>query len=210
MSSTIKINSVTKLSHNWGRFDNYEVTHGRRDGGQQTVLREVYDHGSAAALLLYAPEPDTVILPRQFRLPPHLNGDPAWLIEVAAGLLDGEAPEIAAQREALEETGYAAEDLVLLCNAYMSPGSLTEKCACYIGRYRPGQQAHNGGGLAEEGEDIEVLELGFAQALGMIASGEIIDAKTVLLLQGLALQRRAGTGADGPETLPFSSQPVPG
>jgi len=192
MSSSIKINSVTKLSHNWGRFDNYEVTHGRRDGSAQTVLREVYDHGSAAAVLLHAPETDTVILTRQFRLPPHLNGDPAWLIEVPAGLLDGEAPEIAARREALEETGYAGEDLVLLCNAYISPGAVTEKCACFIGRYTPGQQAHSGGGLDHEGEDIEVLELGFAQAYGMIASGEITDAKTILLLQGLALQLAAG------------------
>lgn len=190
MSKTVKINSVTRLSHNWGRFDNYAVTHGRRDGGEQTVMREVYDHGSAAAVLLYAPETDTVLLTRQFRLPPHLNGDPAWLIEVPAGLLDGEPPEIAARREALEETGYAARDLVLLCNAYMSPGSLTEKCACFIGRYDPGQPVQAGGGLAEEGEDIEVLELGFAQALEMIARGEIADAKTIMLLQGLALQQR--------------------
>ena len=193
MSNSVKINSVTKLSHNWGRFDNYEVTHGRRDGGEQTVVREVYDHGSAAAILLYAPETGTVILTRQFRLPAHLNGDPAWLIEAPAGMLDGEAPDTAARREALEETGYAATDLVLLANVYMSPGALTEKCACYLGRYTPGRQAEAGGGLAAEGEDIEVLELGFDAALAMMASGEIVDAKTILLLQGLAL--RLATGA---------------
>ena len=197
MSNSVKINSVTKLSHNWGRFDNYQVTHGRRDGGTQTVTREVYDHGSAAAVLLYASETQTVILTRQFRLPPHLNGDPAWLIEVPAGLLDGEAPAIAAQREALEETGYAGHDLELLFDAYMSPGAVTEKCACFLGRYLPGQQAHGGGGLAVEGEDIEVLEMGFAQAFGMIGSGEISDAKTIMLLQALAL-RLAGRAASPP------------
>lgn len=190
MSKTVTIDSVAKLSHNWGRFDNYTVTHGRRDGGTQTVVREVYDHGSAAAVLLHAPDADTVILTRQFRLPPHLNGDPAWLIEVAAGLLDGEEPVVAAQREALEETGYAGTDLQFQFDAYMSPGSVTEKCACFIGRYTPGERAHAGGGLDAEGEDIEVLEIGFAQAFAMIASGEIVDAKTILLLQALALQRQ--------------------
>lgn len=192
MSNSVKINSVTKLSHNWGRFDNYEVTHGRRDGGEQTVLREVYDHGSAAAVLLYAPETRTVILTRQFRLPVHLNGDPAWMIEAPAGLLDGEAPEIAARREALEETGYDGQDLVFLFNAYMSPGSLTEKCACFIGRYTPDGQVHHGGGLDHEGEDIEVLELGFDAAFAMIGRGEIADAKTILMLQALALKLAAG------------------
>ena len=193
MSRRVTIQSVTPLSHNWGRFDNYQVTHGRRDGGEQTVTREVYDHGSAAAVLLHAPEADTVILTRQFRLPPHLNGDAAWLIEVPAGLLDGEDPLLAAQREALEETGYAGTDLVLQFDAYMSPGSLTEKCACFIGRYAAGEPVHAGGGLDDEGEDIEVLELSFEQAFAMIGRGEIVDAKTIMLLQALALQRRPAT-----------------
>ncbi|MGV8853533.1 MAG: NUDIX domain-containing protein [Devosia sp.] len=188
MSKTVRINSVTRLSDNWGRLNSYEVTHGRRDGGEQTVLREVYEHGSAAAVLLYAPETGTVILTRQFRLPPFLNGDPAWVIEVPSGKLDGEAPAIAAQREVLEETGYVARDLVLVFSAYVSPGSLTEQCACFIGQYEAGQRLHDGGGLAAEGEDIEVFEISFAAALGMIASGEIVDAPTILLLQAQALR----------------------
>ncbi|MCS6758730.1 MAG: NUDIX domain-containing protein [Candidatus Devosia euplotis] len=192
MSKSVTINNVTKLSHNWGRFDNYVVTHGRRDGGKLSLTREVYDHGSAAAVLLYTPQTHSVILTRQFRLPAHLNGDPAWLIEVPAGMLDGEAPEIAARREALEETGYLGEDLVFLFNAYMSPGSLTEKCACFFGRYTPGQPVHVGGGLADEGEDIEVLEMGFDAAFAMIGSGEIADAKTILLLQAVALRLARG------------------
>ena len=101
MDDSIKILDVTPLAKDWGRLDRYEVSHGRRDGTSQTVRREVYDHGSAAAVLMYAPEQQTVILTRQFRLPPHLNGDKAWLIEAPAGLLDGEAPAIAAHRLSL-------------------------------------------------------------------------------------------------------------
>lgn len=190
MTDTIKIDSVTKLAHNWGRFDDYTITHARRDGSLQTVRREVYDHGSAAAVLLYAPETDSVLLTRQFRLPPHLNGDPAWLIEAPAGLLDGEAAAIAARREAIEETGYEPLELQFLFDAYMSPGSVTEKCACYLGRYVPGQKVAQGGGLAHEGEDIEVFELRRDAAIAMIGTGEINDAKTIMMLQALQLQLR--------------------
>ena len=189
MSDKIIIESVTKLAHNWGRFDDYQVNHPRRDGRSQTVRREVYDHGSAAAVLLHAPEAGTIILTRQFRLPPHLNGDAAWMIEVPAGMLDGESAAVAAHREAVEETGYEPADLQFMFNAYMSPGSLTEKCACFLARYTPGAPLHAGGGLEHEGEDIEVFEIGFAEALAMIGTGEIIDAKTIMLLQALALQQ---------------------
>lgn len=192
MSDKIIIESVTKLSHNWGRFDDYHVSHARRDGSMQTVRREVYDHGSAAAVLLYAPETGNIILTRQFRLPPHLNGDPAWLIEAPAGLLDGEAPAVAAHREAIEETGYEPEAMVFLFDVYMTPGAVTEKCACYLARYTPGRKVGEGGGLAGEGEDIEVFEMGFDAALVMIESGEIVDAKTILMLQALALRLAKG------------------
>lgn len=188
MSQTIKIESVTPLARNWGRFDNYQVTHGRRDGSEQTVMREVYDHGNAAAVLLHAPGTDTVVLTRQFRLPPHLNGDAAWLIEVPAGLLDGEAPDVAARREVIEETGYEPTDLRFQFDAYMSPGAVTEKCACFIGRYEPGKTVSAGGGLAGEGEDIEVFEVPLVEALAMIGTGQIVDAKTIMLLQSLALR----------------------
>ena len=194
MTDPVTILNATPLARDWGKLDRYEVDHVRRDGTRQTVLREVYDHGSAAAILLYAPAERTLILTRQFRLPAHLNGDPAWLIEAPAGLTDGEAPDIAARREAIEETGYDPEALVFLFDAYMSPGSLTEKCACYLGRYRPGAQAGAGGGLAHEGEDIEVLELGLDEAMTMMATGAITDAKTIMMLQALALRLAAGDG----------------
>jgi nudix-type nucleoside diphosphatase (YffH/AdpP family) len=193
MSDPVIIKSVTSLAQAWGRLDRYEVDHIRRDGSRQTVMREVYDMGSAAAVLMFAPGPRSVILTRQFRLPPHLNGDAAWLIEAPAGLLDGEAPVIAARREAIEETGYEPQDLVFLFDAYMSPGSKTEKCACFLAHYTPGHRVAEGGGLGAEGEDIEVLELGLDQALDMIGDGAISDAKTILMLQALAL-RLAGEG----------------
>ncbi|MCS6761576.1 MAG: NUDIX domain-containing protein [Candidatus Devosia symbiotica] len=126
MPRPVKINSVTRLSHNWGRFDNYDVTHARRDGGEQTVTREICDHGSAAAVLLYAPGTHSVVPTRQCRLPTFLNSDPARLIEAPAGVL-GEASAIAAQREALEETGYRAADLVFVCNRLYEPGLADRK-----------------------------------------------------------------------------------
>lgn len=192
MTEPVIIRSSTLLARNWGRLDRYEVDHIRRDGTRQTVEREVYDHGSAAAVLMFAPAGRTVILTRQFRLPPHLNGDPGWLIEAPAGMLDGEAPEIAARREAIEETGYDPEALTFLFDAYASPGSLTEKCACFLGRYTPGRSVSAGGGLSAEGEDIEVFELGLDEALAMIAAGAIVDSKTIMMLQALALKLAAG------------------
>jgi nudix-type nucleoside diphosphatase (YffH/AdpP family) len=193
MSEPVTVKSVTPLARGWGRLDRYEVDHVRQDGTRQTVLREVYDHGSAAAVLMFAPAQRTVILTRQFRLPPHLNGDAAWMIEAPAGLLDGdEAPDVAARREALEETGYDPEAMLFLFNAYMSGGSLTEKCACYLGRYAPGRRQSAGGGLSAEGEDIEVFELGLDEALAMVTTGAIIDAKTIMMLQALALRLAAG------------------
>src|SRR5690606_22003904 len=169
----ITIDSITPLARDWGRLDRYEVTHARLDGTRQTVHREVYDHGSAAAVLMFSAATRSVILTRQFRLPPHLNGDPAWMIEAPAGLLDGEAPALAARREAIEETGYEPEALVFLFDAYMSPGSLTEKCACFLGNYTPGQQVSADGGLTADGEDIEVFELQLKQALEMIGSDAV-------------------------------------
>ena len=193
MSDPVTIKNITPLARGWGRLDRYEVDHLCQDGRWQTVQREVYDHGSAAAVLMFAPVERRVILTRQFRLPPHLNGDPAWLIEAPAGLLDGdEAPEAAARREALEETGYEPEAIEFLFNAYMSGGSLTEKCACFLARYTPGQRQAEGGGLSAEGEDIEVFELGLDEALAMVVAGTIMDAKTIMMLQALELRLAKG------------------
>lgn len=188
MSDPEILDHVT-LSAAWGTLKEYRIAQSGADGVRQIVTREVYDHGSAAAVLLYDPGTRHIVLTRQFRLPVHLNGDPAWLIEAPAGLLDGDTPEDCARREAREETGYDPASLTFVCDAYMSPGSLTEKCACFIGTVRLGERVETGGGLAHEGEVIETVEMPLDTALARVASGEIVDAKTVLMLFWLTLNR---------------------
>jgi nudix-type nucleoside diphosphatase (YffH/AdpP family) len=185
----VKIVSSRILAENWGRLTGTTLDYQRRDGTVQRLEREVYDHGNAAALLLHDPRHDRVLLVRQFRYPALLNGDQPDLLEVCAGLLDGEDPLVAAAREALEESGHAARNIRHVCDAYMSPGSLTEKVSLYIGDYDETTLRHAGGGLVEEGEEIELVELDFAEALAMSRDGRIMDAKTIILLQHLALER---------------------
>ena len=189
MTSRVKIVSSRILAENWGRLTGTTLDYQRRDGTVQRLEREVYDHGNAAALLLHDPRHDRVLLVRQFRYPALLNGDQLDLLEVCAGLLDGEDPLVAAAREALEESGHAARNIRHVCDAYMSPGSLTEKVSLYIGDYDETTLRHAGGGLVEEGEEIELVELDFAEALAMSRDGRIMDAKTIILLQHLALER---------------------
>jgi nudix-type nucleoside diphosphatase (YffH/AdpP family) len=185
----VKIVSTQTLADNWGKLTSTSLDYARRDGTVQRLEREVYDHGNAAALLLHDPLRHRVLLVRQFRYPALLNGDQPDLLEVCAGLLDGDDPLEAAAREALEETGHAPRNIRHVCDAYMSPGSLTEKVSLYIGDYDETTLRHAGGGLAHEGEEIELVELDFAEALAMTRDGRIIDAKTILLLQHLALEQ---------------------
>ena len=191
MTSRVKIVSSRTLAKNWGRLTSTTLDYQRRDGTVQRLDREVYDHGNAAALLLHDPLTDRVLLVRQFRYPALLNGDQPDLLEVCAGLLDGEDPLVAAAREALEESGHEPRNIRHVCDAYMSPGSLTEKVSLYVGDYNETTLRHAGGGLVEEGEEIELVELDFAEALSMTRDGRIMDAKTIILLQHLALERPA-------------------
>lgn len=185
----IRIIGVETLSKNWGRLSNYtfEITH--RDGSRAQHQREVYDRGDAAVVLLHDPSRDTVVLTRQFRLPAHLHGPSGYLVEACAGLLDGDDPETCARKEAEEETGYRVTSVRHLFDAYMSPGSVTEKLHCFIAGYDAAARVSAGGGLDHEGEDIEVLEMRFETALAMIRSGDIADAKTIMVLQQLALEK---------------------
>lgn len=189
MAQDVKLVREEVLVEAWGTLSRADIELRRRDGTWQSQSREVYDHGSAAAVLLCNPATGMVILTRQFRYPVHRNGDPAWLIEACAGLLDGDSPMQCAARESEEETGYRPYELIHAFAAYASPGSLTEKLDCFIGLYDAASKISAGGGLHHEGEDIEVLELPFATAFAMIASGQIIDAKTIMLLQHAALTR---------------------
>lgn len=176
------------LSDNWYVLKKYTFDIQRRDGSWQTQNREVYDRGNGATILLYNREKKSVVLTRQFRFPVSVNGHSGLLIEAAAGLLDQASPEARIMAEAEEETGFKVSHLEKVFEAYMSPGSVTEKLYFFIAEYTERDRTGDGGGLEEEGEDIEVLEWPFEQALAAITRGEIVDGKTIMLLQHLALK----------------------
>jgi nudix-type nucleoside diphosphatase (YffH/AdpP family) len=159
----------------------------RGDGEWQTQNREIFERGNAAALLPYNLAQRTVVLVRQFRYPAYLNGYDDLLIEAAAGLLDDETPQVRIRAEAEEETGYRLGHIRKIFEAFMSPGAVTEKIHFFVAEYDPTMKVGSGGGLAAEGEDIEVLELDFEKALAMMGDGRIVDAKTIMLLQYAAL-----------------------
>lgn len=186
-----RVQNVTSevLSDNWGEVRKHSFELERRDGNWQRQVRETYDRGHGAAVLLYNLEKRTIILTRQFRFPAFYMGEPnPWLVEAPAGKLDGDDPLTCAKKEAEEETGYRVRDLTLVAAPFMSPGSVTEKLYLYVGEYRADERVSEGGGLEDEGEDIETLELRFADAMAMFERGEIADGKTIILLQHLALK----------------------
>jgi nudix-type nucleoside diphosphatase (YffH/AdpP family) len=171
------------LSKRFVNLEKVTIEHATRSGGRIVVEREIHDHGNAAAILLYDPARKSVVLVRQLRVPVYLNGGEGWMIEVPAGLLDGDHPAEAIAREAMEETGYLVDNAEHLFDAYMSPGSLTERVALFAAEVDLSKKVGEGGGLAHEGEDIEVLELKLDAAFAMIATGEICDGKTIIMLQ---------------------------
>jgi nudix-type nucleoside diphosphatase (YffH/AdpP family) len=183
ISDRIRVKNVRLLSDNHYTLKTTTLEWRRADGEWQTQHRETYDRGNGAALLPYNLARRTVMLVKQFRYPAYVNGCDDLLIEAAAGLLDNESPENRIRAEAEEEIGYRLRDIRKIFEAYMSPGSVTEKLHFFIGEYQPDMKIGSGGGNAEEGEDIEVLELSFDEALAMIADGRIMDAKTIMLLQ---------------------------
>lgn len=189
---TVRIIDTITLSDNGYILKKYVVDYLRRDGTCQRLEREVYDRGNGAVILLYNRQKNSVILIRQFRLPVYVNGHDGFLIEAAAGLLEDLDPVSRIKAEAEEETGFRITDVEKVFEAFMSPGSVTEKLYFFIAEYQDNNRQSDGGGLPEEGEDVEVLEMPFPQALAAIRSGEIIDGKTIMLLQHLALSGRMG------------------
>jgi nudix-type nucleoside diphosphatase (YffH/AdpP family) len=179
----VKIVSSETLSKGFIHLQRLTVEHETLSGDRQTVVREIHDHGNAATILLYDPARKSVILVRQLRLPPVLNGDDGFLIETPAGLLDKDDPLTAIIREAMEETGYRIDRADYLFDAYMSPGTLTERVSFFAAEIDATKKAGKGGGLEEEGEDIEILEMPLADAYEMIGTGKISDGKTIMLLQ---------------------------
>lgn len=179
----IKVISTEILS-NYKYVLKVVIDYQKSDGEWESQSREVYNRGDAAAVLLYNPHTNMLVLTHQFRLPTYLNGnDTGMLIEACAGLLDQDDPEECAKREIKEETGYEITQVEKVFEAYMSAGSLTEIIHFFIAAYSNEMKVSEGGGLQEEHEYINVLELPFAKAYDMIASGEIKDAKTIMLLQ---------------------------
>lgn len=187
-TSRIRIQQVETLSADWGLLKKTTFDYLRRDGSWQRQTRETYDRGNGATILLYDRERRTVLLIRQFRLPTLGNGlDDGLLVETPAGLLDAAAPEARIKAEVEEETGYRLDNVQHLFDAFMSPGSVTELLHFFAGEYRADQRIADGGGLHDEGEDIELLELPFDEALAMARDGRLLDGKTIMLLQYAAL-----------------------
>ena len=177
------------LSDNWYTLRKVTYQQQKEDGTTETNTREVYDRGNGAVILLYNIQTRTVVLTRQFRLPTFINGNPdGMLIEACAGLLDKDHPDVAIKRETEEETGYRVSAVEKVFEAYMSPGSVTEVLYFFIAEYSSAMKVHEGGGLEEEQENIEVLELPVDRAMQMLNSGEIKDAKTIMLLQYIKLR----------------------
>jgi nudix-type nucleoside diphosphatase (YffH/AdpP family) len=187
VSDRIRVQNVRVLSDNHYTLKTTTFEWRRANGEWQTQHRETYDRGNGATLLPYNLAQRTVVLVRQFRYPAYVNGYDGLLIETAAGLLDNASPEVRIRAEAEEETGYRLGEIRKVFEAFMSPGAVTEKLHFFVAEYEAAMQIGRGGGIAAEGEDIEVLELPLQQALAMIADGRIADAKTIMLLQYAAL-----------------------
>lgn len=185
----VRIKQVEILSDNWYVLRKTTYDYLGRNGQWRELTRETYDRGNGATILLYSKAKQTVVLTRQFRFPAFVNGHDGLLIETCAGLLDNDDPHTCIRKETQEETGYVVQHVRKVFEAFMSPGSVTERVHFFVGEYVDEDKRHEGGGLEAEGEDIEVLELPLDQALGMIESGEICDGKTIMLLQYAKLQR---------------------
>ena len=197
MSATkdrVRIVESTTLSDDWYTLKKVTFDFLRRDGTWQRQSRETYDRGNGATILLHNRRTGNVVLTRQFRMPVFVNGHDGMLIEAAAGLLDMATPEERIRLEAEEETGYRVSNIRKVFEAYMSPGSVTEKLYFYLGEYDASTRVNDGGGIEDEGEDLEVLEMPLGTALQLVRSGEIVDGKTIMLLQQLALSEIAEAG----------------
>ncbi|MCM2292084.1 NUDIX domain-containing protein [Allorhizobium sp. BGMRC 0089] len=190
-STRIEIVEDKTLWKGWSHLRKMSFDYTPADGDTRRISWEVFDRGHAVALLLYHPVKKTVILVRQFRIPAYLMGDRPFLLEVPAGMADGQAPDVAVTREALEETGFGIDKPQFLFSTYMSPGAVTEKIHFFFAEVTDSQKVAEGGGLDEENEDLEMVELPLAEAYAMIGRGEIVDAKTVMLLQWAALNLMA-------------------
>ncbi|SAK77375.1 nucleoside diphosphate pyrophosphatase [Caballeronia fortuita] len=188
----VRILKTEVLSDDWYVLRKVTFDFQRRDGAWQRQSRETYDRGNGATILLRDRKSGNVLLTRQFRMPAFVNGHDGMLIETPGGLLDDASPEARIRAEVEEETGYRVQHVEKIFEAFMSPGSVTEKLYFYIGEYDSSMRVSDGGGVVEEGEEIETIEVPLQTAMQMIERGEIMDGKTIMLLQYAALEARSG------------------
>ncbi|MEO6637443.1 MAG: NUDIX domain-containing protein [Ginsengibacter sp.] len=190
MNDKINILKTEIIADNHYKLKKISFEYLDNKGIWQTQTNEIFERGNGAAILLYNPVRKTVTLTKQFRLPSYINGNSnGMLVEVCAGLLDDESPEDGIKRETEEETGYKINNVKRVFKAYMSPGSVTEILYFFIAEYTDEMKVSDGGGLAHEHENIEVIEMPVTEAINMIDTGEIIDAKTIMLLQYVMLHK---------------------
>jgi len=187
VTDRVRVRAETVLAARRFPLREIEFDYRRKDGRWQTQRYEVYGCGDAVAILPYDPTRGMVLLVRQFRLAAFLNGGSVSLVEACAGMLAGSDPESRVREEAEEELGCRVTGVHKLFTAFQSPGVSTERITYFVAEYRSSDRVSAGGGLVNEGEDIEVLELPLDNALDMIGRGEIIDAKTIILLQHVKL-----------------------
>jgi GDP-mannose pyrophosphatase NudK len=192
---SVRIYDIETIAHNKGKLISVSYEQRRRDGEQQKRTREIYHNDNSAVILPYDPDRKTVLLTRQLRLPIFLQDGIERTVEACAGKLEGEQAERRIMKEMQEELGYKVSKVERLFELYVSPAAIMEKIAFFTCTYSPANKVSDGGGLKEEGEDIEVVETTLAEAAAMIVSGEIIDAKTVVLIQYLV--RRTQETASG-------------
>jgi len=189
MNERVRIQKTEILSNNWYTLKKVTFDYQHKNGTWHQQSREAYDRGNGATILLYNKKAKTVILTEQFRLPTYINGNPSgMLIEACAGLLDQDNAEDAIRRETEEETGFTVNEVKKVFEAYMSPGSVTEILFFFVAEYSKDMKTSDGGGV-DEHEDIRVLEIPFQKAIEMVATGEIKDGKTIMLLQYLQLHK---------------------
>jgi GDP-mannose pyrophosphatase NudK len=189
-NNRVKIQKIEVLSNNWYTLRKVIFEYQKNDGTWETQAREAYDRGNGATILLYNRAQKNVILTRQFRMPTYVNGnETGMMIETCAGILEKDNAEDCIRRETEEETGYKVTDVRKIFDLYMSPGSVTEIVSFFVGEYSSAMKINDGGGIAEEQENIEVLELPFNTVLNMVKTGEIKDGKTIILLQYAQLNK---------------------
>jgi nudix-type nucleoside diphosphatase (YffH/AdpP family) len=188
VENRLKLRGLSVLSSNYYTLRKASFDFQRGDGAWQHQERESYDIGDAAAVLPFDKTAGKVLLIKQFRWPVFEWGYKRLLIEVIAGKLDGDTPLACIHREAMEEAGVSLSNPRLLSDCFVSPGAVKERVALFLADYDSSAPRAKGGGHESEGEDIAVLETGLDEALAMIPKGEIVDMKTIALLQAAKLE----------------------